>query len=153
MSYGRVGCLLVSLILITANSARSPQVRTNDHKPIFENRDFKVFPVKEPDELLSISDESNFGVLVFRGGATTWEAGRKCPFCFTGPTGSRNLLVYGTTGGVVPIAEKHFGANKRPVWVAVRPDAEITEKLFKENLPEDFRDSVRDDLFAIGYLA
>ncbi len=154
MSYSRVGCLWLSLLLTITIASPSPQVRTASYKPLFENHDFKVFAVRNPESLPSISDESNFGVLVFRDNSTTWDTpGEKCPFCFTGPTGRRNLLVFGNPTGVVPLAEKHPWRNQPPVWIALRPDAEITEHLFKKNLPEDFKDSVRDDLFSIGFLA
>ncbi len=154
MSYGRAGCLWVSLLLTIANENPLPQLRSDSYKPVFENADFKIFSVKSPDTLPSISGESNFGVLVLRGDSTTWERrGKKCLFCFTGPTGRRDLLVFGTPAGVVPLAKKHSGANEPSVWVAVRPDAEITEQLFKKNQPEEFTDSVREDLFSIGFLA
>lgn len=152
MPYGRVGCLIVCLILAAANSGGGAQVQTDNYKPLFENPDFRVFSVREPDELPSVSKDSNFGVLVFRDDPM-WDGGRNCPFCFTGPTGSRNELVYGTPNGVVPVAEKHFDASRHPVWIAARSDAEITEQVFKKNLPEDFTHSVRSDLFAIGGLA
>ncbi len=125
MSYSRVGCLWLSLLLTITIASPSPQVRTASYKPLFENHDFKVFAVRNPESLPSISDESNFGVLVFRDNSTTWD----------------------TPG------EKHPWRNQPPVWIALRPDAEITEHLFKKNLPEDFKDSVRDDLFSIGFLA
>lgn len=66
----------------------------------------------------------------------------------------KNFMVYGTPDGVVSFAEQHpevQGASA--IWVATKPNAEISAQVFKNSLPEDFRDSVHQDLIAIGFLA
>jgi len=152
MTNSRIGCLLLFLLLVATVAEPFPQARTDDYKPLFQNRDFKVYAVRNPDALPSISDWSNFGVLVLKGDSTSWTE-KPCSLCFSGPTGARYSLAYGTPGGVVTFAEKHSGSQVPPIWIAVRPDAVITEQLFNKDLPEDFSDSVHADLFAIGSIA
>ena len=153
MTYGKGNCLVLSLLLAIATSGAPFQSRTVFQEPVFENGDFKIFSPGRIEELPSLSGESAFGVLVVSGNPATWASGKKCPYCFSGPTGRPSLLVFGTPLGVVSEAKKYSLPTDSPVWIEVRSNATITQELFKEDFPDAFQDSVREDLFAIGFLA
>jgi hypothetical protein len=152
MSPGRVWCLSLLLLVTKANENPLPQFGSDTYKPVFENAEFKIFSVKNREHLASFSEESNFAVLVLRGDSTTLNGG-KCDFCFIGPTGTKNFLVFGTPGWVVPEAQRHSAANEPSVWITFKTDAEIVEPVINKNQPEQFKSSVREDLFAIAALA
>jgi hypothetical protein len=152
MKLTRATHLLAGLLVAISHHALMAQDKSLS-RVLFENADFKVFAVRDPEVLPLISEPARFGVFLLRDQYAPLLRGTH--LSFLGSSGQRSLLVYGTPAGVIPFIDKasFLSAGADLVWVVPKFEAEITEPVFRKNLPDSFTSLVRDDVFSIGALA
>lgn len=153
MKLTRATHLLAGLLVVMSHQVLMAQDR-NLSRLLFENPDFKVFSVQNPEVLPAISEPATFGVFRLRGRDAVFLRNTE-GLSFTGASGQRSILVYGTPAGVLPFIDnaRFLSAGGHMIWVVPKFAAEITEPVFRQGLPATFTKLVRDDLFAIGALA
>jgi hypothetical protein len=139
--------LLVTELLVAVSQGLMAQDRGLS-RVLFENADFKIYSVTDPEVLPSISEPAAFGVLLLRDRDAAFLRNTS-GLSFSGSSGQQSVLVYGTPAGVLPFIDKarFLKAGANLIWVVPKLNAEITEPVFRKNLPDSFTTSVRDDLF------
>jgi hypothetical protein len=145
---------LLAVLLIATNPQGLVAQEQSRSRILFENADFKIYSVRDPEVLPLISKPANFGVLLLREEAAAFVHNDSFLY-FSGSSGQRSLLGYGTPGGAASFIDKtgFRNAGTDLIWVVPKMDAEITEPVFKKDLPDSFTKSVREDLSSIGSLA
>ena len=145
--------LLALLLIAISHQALMAQDRSLS-RVVFENADFKIFAVSDPQVLPSISEPATFGVFLLRDRYAPVLRGTS-PVAFLGSSGQPSLLVYGTPAGVLPFIDQasFYSARADLVWVIPKFEANITEPVFRQNLPDSFTKLVREDIYSIGALA
>jgi hypothetical protein len=151
MRPSRVTYFLAGLLLM-GHQGLLAQDRSSSHL-LFENEDFKVYSVKNPEDLPSISQAATFGVMLVR---ERYQQVLLDPSGMRfGPSGRQSIINFGTPEGVVPLLDKQrfLSARADVTWVVPKFKALITEPVFRKDLPAAFTESVRIDLFAIAFVA
>jgi hypothetical protein len=153
MKLTRATHLLAALLITMSHQGLMAQEQSRS-RVLFENADFKIYSVRDPQLLPSISEPATFGVFFLREEAATFVRNDSVLY-FSGLSGRRSVMGYGTPVGAVSFIDKarFLNAGAELIWVVPTFAIEITEPVFRKDLPDAFTKSVLGDLLSIGSLA